>query len=211
MKKVLAVEDDPVALTVLENSIRSLGYDVVSARDGEAGWTLQRERASRIVVSDWTMPRLNGLDLCRRIRSHPGDYVYFILLTNVQATNENRDRAMEAGVDDFLSKPIDLQDLGTRLRVATRILQYTTRIEKLESLIPICSYCKNVRNDQSYWQRIESYLAEKTGADCSHSICPDCYEKFIVPQLKAFGIDPAGISSAPKAVRVPPPGTAEPR
>lgn len=211
MKKVLAVEDDPVALTVLEHSVRSLGYEVVSAVDGEAAWERLKDGSCRIVVSDWSMPRLNGLDLCRRIRARPGDYVYFVLLTNVQATNENRDRAWEAGVDDFLSKPVDLQDLGARLRVATRILQYTTRIEKLESLIPICSYCKNVRNDQSYWQRIESYLAEKTGADCSHSICPACYEKFMVPQLKALGIDPERISAAaPKAVRIPPSSGASP-
>jgi DNA-binding response OmpR family regulator len=186
--KILAAEDDPVALSVLDGTLRSLGHDVITTSDGESAWTLLHEHSCRVIVCDWTMPKLDGLDLCRRIRSQPAEYVYFILITGAEASNRNRDHAMNAGVDDFLSKPIVMDDLRVRLHVAQRILQYTTRIQKLESLIPICSYCKNVRDDQSYWTRIENYLAEKTGADCSHSVCPDCYKKHVIPQFEALGI-----------------------
>lgn len=186
--KILAVEDDPVALAVLEDSLLSLGHEVVTAEDGEAAWKLLNELHCRVIVCDWTMPRLDGLGLCRRIRFRPGDYVYFILLTGAEATSKNRENAMEAGVDDFLSKPVDLEELKMRLYVAARILQYTTQIQRLESLIPICSYCKNVRDDQSYWQRIENYIAERTGAGFSHSVCPECYRKHVIPQFEAMGI-----------------------
>ena len=186
--KILAVEDDPVAFAVLEDTLKSLGHEVVPASNGEAAWTLLHEQNCRMVVCDWTMPKLDGLELCRRIRTHPGDYIYFILLTGNVASNRNRDHAMAAGVDDFLSKPVDLEDLKIRLHVAQRILQYTTHIQQLESLIPICSYCKNVRDDKSYWKRIENYLAEKTGASCSHSVCPECYQKHVVPQFEELGI-----------------------
>jgi len=201
--KILAVDDDPVALTVLEDTLKSLGHEVIVAQDGEAGWMLRQAHEYRVVVCDWSMPKLDGLGLCKRIRAHPGDYVYFILLTSAEATTAHRDHAMSAGVDDFLSKPVDREDLKIRLHVADRILQYTTHIQQLESLIPICSYCKNVRDDQSYWKRIETYLAEKTGAGCSHSVCPDCYKKYVIPEFEALGIKnyPAELKSRPPEAR----------
>jgi phosphoserine phosphatase RsbU/P len=91
-------------------------------------------------------------------------------------------------VDDFLSKPVDPQDLKTRLHVAERILAFTSQIQTLETFIPICSYCKKVRDDRSYWQQIESYINQRTGSEFSHSICPDCYEKHVTPELKALGV-----------------------
>lgn len=186
--KIIAVEDDPVAQAVLEEILTSLGHEVIHAGDGEEAWLLLKQHQCRVVVADWNMPRLNGLELCKRIRSHPDDYIYFILLTSAEASAKHRDDAMRSEVDDFLSKPVDREDIKMRLHVAQRILQYTTHIQRLEALIPICSYCKNVRDDQSYWKRIENYLAEKTGADCSHSVCPDCYKKHVVPQFEALGI-----------------------
>jgi len=186
--KILAVEDDPVALIVLENTLKSLGHEVITAKDGEQAWALLREQKCRALVCDWNMPKLDGLGLCRRIRAEPADYVYFILLTNAEASTSHRENAMSAGVDDFLSKPVEREDLKMRLHVADRILQYTTHIQQLQSLIPICSYCKGVRKDPTYWQRIENYLAETTGSDCSHSVCPDCYKKHVVPQFEAMGI-----------------------
>lgn len=186
--KILAVEDDPVALTILEDALLMLGHEAITASNGVEAWDSLHKSGCRIVVCDWSMPKLDGLGLCRRVRFQPGDYVYFILLTGAEATGKNRDSAMEAGVDDFLSKPVDVDELKMRLYVAERILQYTTQIQKLESLIPICSYCKNVRDDQRYWQRIENYIAERTGAGFSHSVCPDCYQTRVIPEFRAMGI-----------------------
>ncbi|MFT3781022.1 MAG: response regulator [Nibricoccus sp.] len=186
--KILVAEDDSVALTILEDSLRLFGHVVVVANDGEEAWAALQDIGIRLVVCDWTMPKLDGLELCRRVRFRPADYVYFVLLTGAEATSANRDKAMAAGVDDFLSKPVDIDELKMRVHVAQRILQYTTQIQKLESLIPICGYCKNVRDDQSYWQKIETYIAERTGAGFSHSICPDCYKKHIIPQYEELGI-----------------------
>lgn len=139
----------------------------------------------RVVVSDWMMPRLDGLGLCQRIRSRiDGEYVYFILLTSSNATEENQRAAADAGVDDFLTKPLNVTELWTRLRVAERILRYTTQVRQLEKLMPICTYCKKIRDDQNYWQQIEGYINERTGSEFSHSICPDCYTRVVVPELE---------------------------
>ncbi len=186
--KILAVEDDPIASAVLAASLGALGHEVVQATDGMAAWELLQREPFRVVVCDWLMPKVDGLELCRRVRARPGDYVYFILVTNRTPTVENQDVAFAAGVDDFLSKPVDPQDLKTRLHVAERILAFTSQIRTLETFIPICSYCKKVRDDHSYWQQIESYINERTGSEFSHSVCPDCYERHISPELRALGL-----------------------
>jgi phosphoserine phosphatase RsbU/P len=186
--KILAVEDDPIASAVLSASLGELGYDVIAAADGEAAWLQLQTESIRMVVCDWLMPNLDGLELCERVRRRRGDYVYFILLTNRTPSYENQDLAFAAGVDDFLSKPVDPHDLKTRLHVAERILGFTSQIQTLETFIPICSYCKKVRDDQSYWKQIESYINERTGSEFSHSVCPDCYERHVTPELRALGI-----------------------
>jgi DNA-binding response OmpR family regulator len=183
--KILAVEDDAVARAVLRQALRRLGHEVVEAHDGEAAWKMLEAEPVRVVVSDWMMPNSDGLELCRRIRARTGsEYIYFILLTSRDATEENQTAAADAGVDDFLTKPLDLPELWTRLRVAERILRYTTQVRQLEEMLPICSYCKKIRDDQNYWQQLEGYISERTGSDFSHSVCPDCYTRVVIPELE---------------------------
>ena len=197
--KILAVEDDAVARTVLRQALLRLGHDSVEAADGEAAWELlQKNDTVRVVVSDWMMPRADGLDLCRRIRKRTNaEYIYFILLTSRDATAENQTSAADAGVDDFQTKPLDLPELWTRLRVAERILRYTTQVRQLEEMLPICSYCKKIRDDQNYWQQLEGYISERTGSDFSHSVCPDCYQRVLVPELEKIKQSSAALTPPP--------------
>jgi CheY-like chemotaxis protein len=183
--RILTVEDDPVARAVLRQALTRLQHEVVEAPDGVEAWEMLQSESVRVVVSDWFMPRIDGLELCRRVRAKPGgEYVYFILLTSSDATGDNQRAAADAGVDDFLTKPLDLSELWMRLRVAERILRYTTQVRQLEELMPICTYCKKIRDDQNYWQQIEGYINERTGSEFSHSICPDCYQRIVVPELE---------------------------
>ena len=183
--KILAVEDDAVSRAVLRKALRRLGHDTVEAADGEEAWEGLQKEPFRVVVSDWIMPRTDGLELCRRLRKRVNaEYIYFILLTSRDATEKNQTEAADAGVDDFLTKPLDLPELWTRLRVAERILRYTTQVQQLEEMLPICSYCKKIRDDKNYWQQIEGYISERTGSDFSHSVCPDCYQRVLVPELE---------------------------
>jgi DNA-binding response OmpR family regulator len=193
--KILAVEDDVVAGKILGRALAHLGHEVIAAGDGETAWDAWQQEKPRVVVSDWRMPKLDGLDLCRRFREQPGqEYVYFILLTGSEASTDNRRAAADAGVDDFLTKPLDAAELWMRLRVAERILRYTTQVRQLEELLPICSYCKKIRDDQNYWQQIEGYINERTGSEFSHSVCPDCYQRVVLPELKQ-------LKSAPPVAR----------
>jgi DNA-binding response OmpR family regulator len=187
--KVLVVDDDPVAQLVIESALKSLGHEVTLAADGETAWARLGDHTLRVVVCDWQLPRLDGLSLCRRIREQREDYVCFLLVTQREASGRNLDAAFAAGVDEFLTKPIDVQELRLRLHVAERILGFTTELRRLESFLPICGYCKKVRDDQKYWQEIETYVAARAGTRFSHGICPDCYQRVMVPQLKQLGLD----------------------
>ncbi len=90
---------------------------------------------------------------------------------------------MDSGVDDFITKPLDPDELKARLRVAERILGLREELHALEGLLPICSYCKRIRNDQDQWSSLERYIERRSKAEFSHGICPECYRKYVEPQL----------------------------
>jgi DNA-binding response OmpR family regulator len=178
--KILIAEDDPVSAKILQFTLENGGHEVMAVTSGEAGWELFNKEPTRVVISDWMMPDLDGLGLCGKIRARPRtDYTYFILLTAIHTGRENLRKAMNAGVDDFLTKPLDREAIMMRLRVAERIVEFTHQIRQLKELIPICMYCKKVRDDSNYWQAVESYIAHHTGSSFSHGICPDCFEKHV--------------------------------
>jgi phosphoserine phosphatase RsbU/P len=178
--KILIAEDDPVSVKILQFTLEHYGHEVVAAADGQEAWQIFDREPVRVIVSDWMMPRLDGLELCQKVRSRPKtDYTYFILLTAINTGRDNLRKAMDAGIDDFLAKPLDREAVMMRLRVAERILEFTMQIRQLKELIPICMYCKRVRDDQDYWQQVESYIHAHTGSNFSHGICPECFNKQI--------------------------------
>lgn len=175
--KILIAEDEPVSGKILHLTLEHFGHEVISTCDGREAWEKFDAEPVRVIVSDWMMPEVDGLELCRRVRARPKtDYTYFILLTAIHTDRENLHNAMAAGVDDFLSKPLDRDAILMRLRVAARILDFTTQIRTLKELIPICMYCKRVRDDQDYWQQVEGYIHQCTGSNFSHGICPECLD-----------------------------------
>ena len=136
--KVLAVDDDPVARLIMEQALDRLGHACLTAQGGEAAWRLFVEQRPDLVISDWMMPDLDGLELCRRIRSAGGGrYCSFILVTSLDDRQDVRE-GMLAGVDDYLTKPLMVDDLEFRLMVAARLNALHTHLadqqRKLEAL-----------------------------------------------------------------------------
>lgn len=181
---ILIAEDEMVSRRLLEKYLTDNGHKVTAVSGGSEAWRIFLREKTRVIISDWRMPDLSGLDLCRRIRAtNREDYTYFILLSGVSRTRENFMQAAQAGVDDFLSKPLNHDEIWMRLRVAERILSYNRQIQELESILPICAYCKKIRDDGDYWEQLETYMTEHAGLDFSHSICPECYDKHVKPEL----------------------------
>ena len=201
---ILIAEDDPVSSQILQLALEEMGYGVTTAADGQEAWELFQETPPPIVVSDWDMPEMDGISLVSEIRNlRLPQYTYCILLTAKSSTHDRR-VAMDAGVDDFLTKPLNKEELYTRIRVAERILNYNVELSALKQVIPICSYCKMIRRDDQAWQKLEIFLEHNLNKDISHSICPDCYRTEIEPQFREIedrkrrrALDPSPLVAPP--------------
>ena len=181
--KILIAEDETIAQKALQTLLERLGHEVVVASHGEQAWEIYNREPVSIIISDWMMPKLDGLGLCQKVRARPETaYTYFILLT-AKTSKENYYEAMTAQVDDFLAKPLDQDELTIRLWVANRILDYTARIRQLEEILPVCSYCKKVRDEKNSWHSLDQYLTREGHTSFSHGICPACYQTHAEPAL----------------------------
>ncbi len=185
--KILMAEDDAVSRMVLKAMLQKAGHEVVTAENGLQAWESWRSQFCPILISDWNMPELDGLGLCREIRK-PGDarYTYIILLT-ANGGKANYLEAMEAGVDDFLTKPADDEQLLARLHVAERILGLRKHVRQLEGLLPVCAWCKKIRDEEGEWNQMETYISRyHTETRFTHGSCPECAANF----LREAGIAP---------------------
>ena len=187
--KILIAEDQSGARLLLKTALERLGYEVLAAEDGEQAWALYQQEDARIVILDWMMPELDGLELCRMIRAAKRPLYTYVIMLTVLGGKGSYLEGMKAGADDFVTKPIDFDQLAARLRVAERILGLQAEVSRLQVLLPICSYCKRIRNDDGSWQDLDMYVAERGDTALSHGICPRCYQSRVVPELETLGMD----------------------
>jgi DNA-binding response OmpR family regulator len=185
---VLIADDDATARNFLKAFLRKFDYDCVLASDGEQAWQAFQSAQPAMILADWLMPKLSGLELCRMIRAERRPrYPYVILVTALSGKGSYLE-GMDAGADDFVTKPYDLDEMAARLRVAERIISLQTEVRQLEGLLPVCSYCRRIRDDRDAWSTLEQFVARHTDVLLSHSICPDCYGEKVAPEIKRLGV-----------------------
>jgi sigma-B regulation protein RsbU (phosphoserine phosphatase) len=192
--RILVAEDDAVTRKLLESTLGRLGLDVIAVADGNAAWntleTLKGKDAPELAVLDWMMPGLEGIQVLRRLRTTPGfELVYVILLTS-RTDKEDVAYGLAAGANDYIAKPFDPSELEARVRVGERMVKLQrslaarvaelevalAHVQRLQGLLPICSYCKKVRNEADYWEQVDSYLTSHSDVRITHGICPQCLE-----------------------------------
>src|SRR5258707_7112100 len=192
--RALIADDDRGTTAILAKSLGRWSFDVTVAYDGGTAWdVLAATEDPSLAILDWMMPTLDGLELCRRIRQDPARaHMYVILLTG-RDSRADVVAGLDAGADDYLIKPFDPEELRARVHVGIRVLtlqdrlaervqelqEALSKVKQLSGLLPICSYCKRIRGDENYWERVESYISEHTDVQFSHGICPQCYETVI--------------------------------
>lgn len=190
--RILIAEDDPVSRRMLEATLVKWEYDVTTTCDGAEAWqVLQSKDAPKLVILDWMMPRMDGLEFCRKVREVSRSQPIYVILLTARGQREDIVAGLQAGADDYVTKPFDRGELYARLQAGVRIVELQSnladyvrelenalaQIKQLHGLLPICSYCKKIRDDRNYWRQVEDYVAEHSEAQFSHGICPDCYEK----------------------------------
>jgi DNA-binding response OmpR family regulator len=184
--KILVVDDDQVSRRMLEGLLSKQGYEVLVAANGREAWEIYRRENISVVITDWIMPEVDGLRLCQMIRGMGRQKYTYIILITVMTGKGSYLEGIEAGADDFLNKPFDPDVLRARLHVAKRLLDLQAEVRQLQGMLPICSYCKRIRNDDNLWTQVEAYVSEHSDADFTHGICPQCEDKYVRPQLEAM-------------------------
>lgn len=177
--KILVAEDDPIARMLLTATLGQQGHTVCPTADGEEAWAAIQQGDHSILITDYLMPRIDGFELARRVRARPpGPYLYLILLTT-EGSKASLLSAIQAGVDDFIAKPFDPELLNARLHVAERILGLRQHIHHLEGLLPVCAWCKKMRDEQGNWEVMETYLVRHSQVRLTHGMCPECQRSFV--------------------------------
>lgn len=190
--QVLIADDEPLSRRLLQAALGSAGYEVVTADDGAEAWEiLRRPDAPRLAVLDWMMPKVDGVQICRRLRRPEFKrYTYVVLLT-ARGQKHDIQVGMEAGADDYITKPCDLDEMLSRLRAGERILRLQwllqehveelesalAHVKKLQGLLPICMHCKRIRDDENTWHGIEAYIEQHSEAMFTHALCKGCLEE----------------------------------
>jgi sigma-B regulation protein RsbU (phosphoserine phosphatase) len=178
--KILIAEDDSSSRMILKAMLQRAGHEVYAMENGRMAWDSWRLEFCPLVIMDWDMPELDGPELCRLIRSRGDDrYAYIIILT-ARGGKANYLEAMEAGADDFLTKPADDDELLARLHVANRILGLRRHMKQLEGLLPVCAWCKKIRDERGRWEEMETYISRfHSDASFTHGSCPSCASNFL--------------------------------
>lgn len=200
---ILIADDDPVTRRLLQATLMRWGYEVLVASNGDIAWELlqQEAPAPELALLDWVMPGKDGLEICNLVRQSPRTAeTYLILLTSLDR-KEDLATGLDGGADDYISKPFHPKELHARLRTGLRIIQLQrslsqraielqealSRVHQLQGLLPICSYCKKIREDGNYWQAVENWIANHSQARFSHGVCPDCFDSEVRPELEELG------------------------
>jgi DNA-binding response OmpR family regulator len=211
--RILVAEDERTSRRFLIAALKNNGFEVIAVENGREAWEeLHRDGGACLAILDWMMPGMDGVEICREIRREIHTSSKYIILLTSRAAITDVTEGLGAGADDYITKPFHPGELMARVQVGMRTLalqnslyhhideleRALAQVRQLQGLLPICAYCKKIRDDQNYWQKVEDYISQHTQAVFSHGICPECYAKIVDKEMKRIeametsgSVDPA--------------------
>jgi CheY-like chemotaxis protein len=210
--RILIADDDDVSRFMLEVMLTKRGHEVICAANGEEALRiLTGPNAPKLAILDWLMPGLDGVQVCRKVREVSALKSTYLILLTVRGSKEHLVEGLGAGANDYLTKPCNWEELDARVTVGRQVLALQeelsarvheleaalARVKQLQGLLPICAYCKSIRDDQNYWHQVEAYLGVHADVTLSHGICPTCWVKTVQPECAKLGIIVPDRLSAP--------------
>ncbi len=188
--KILTAEDEATVRLVIVSLLKKWGHEVTEVDNGaDALNLLQAEEAPEITILDRMMPKMNGDEVCRKVRQLDRTNPTYIIMLTAMGRKEDIVDGLTAGADDYLCKPFDIEELKARIDVGCRIVtMHKTQVERtrelqealdhvkvLQGTLPICMHCHKIKSkDDQVWQRLEHYISEHSEAEFSHGICDHC-------------------------------------
>jgi phosphoserine phosphatase RsbU/P len=198
--RILIAEDDSISRIFLQRTLQRWSYEVVVTEGGDEAWrVLDEPDPPPLAILDWMMPGLDGTEVCRRIRRRAAPIPTYVILLTARNAKEDTVVGLRAGADDYLTKPFDENELHARLQVGLRLIELQRKlgdevakladalaqVKQLHGLLPMCAWCKKVRDDLNYWHQIETYITRHSDAEFTHGICPDCADRMRQARRKA--------------------------
>jgi PleD family two-component response regulator len=183
---ILAVDDNSINLRLLRSILKPQGYTTVTALNAEEAFDLLEKEKPEIILLDVMMPVMDGFETARRIRQSPDlKSIPIIFLTSL---NETKDivKGFDAGGVDYVTKPFNPLELLARIRTHIELKRAREEIHTLHGLLPICVECKKIRDKKGVWQKIEAYISERSDAEFTHGMCPECIRKLYPPDTHLF-------------------------
>jgi PleD family two-component response regulator len=188
---ILVVDDTSKNIEVLGTILDKEGYRISAAMSGEQALAILGETDPDLILLDVMMPDMDGYEVCRRIKMDEAKKSIPVIFLTAKTAMEDIVKGFDAGGVDYISKPFHFEVLVARVR--THVELYTRKkelvkktaelqnaldkVKLLSGIIPICSYCKKIRNDKGYWSQVEEYIRNHSEAEFSHSLCPDCLKE----------------------------------
>jgi adenylate cyclase len=181
---ILIVDDREVNVLLLERMLRGAGYvSITSTMDPNEVCELHRKNRYGLILLDLLMPAMDGFKVMEDLKEIEEDSYLPVLVITAQP--DQKLRALRAGAKDFVSKPFDLAEVLARVHnmLEVRLLhaglqKALENVKLLSGMLPICMWCKKIRDDEGYWNAIEHYLGQHSEAEFSHAICPDCKRNY---------------------------------
>lgn len=194
---IYVADDDEINLRLIKAVLGQAGFTNMKLYfSGKSMMDELTHNRPDLLLLDIMMPGFSGYEVLEWIKQDPQLSDIPIIMITAASLDDNMEplaRSFELGAMGFISKPFSNLELVQRVKSALRmekqrqaLEQAARQIRSLEKLLPICSYCKKIRADKNYWQEVEGYISEHTDTMFSHSICPDCYETHVKPQLESL-------------------------
>lgn len=202
---ILIIDDEPINIEFMGELLK-INYEVLFATNGQDGFDCATAgTAPDLILLDIIMPELNGFEVCRMLKESPKSKDIPVIFLTARAETEDIVKAFRMGAVDYVTKPFNSDELMARVRTHLELKRVResqielisklqtakdnlekalTRVKQLSGLLPICSNCRKIRNDQGYWELVEEYIHKHSEAEFSHSICPDCLERLYPEFLK---------------------------
>ena len=196
--KILAVDDEERNLRLLEALLEPRGYQISQAKDGDEALEQVHREPPDLVLLDVMMPKTDGFEVCRQMKQNPASANIPVIFITSRTDTDSIVEGFESGGIDYITKPFNKAELLARITTHialkrsqenlekrteelaeknTHLEEALAQVKELKGLLPICSYCKKIRDDSGYWNQLETYVKQHSHAEFSHGICPGCLKK----------------------------------